>query len=405
MFTGIVRETGEILLKDQSEAGAVFEIRCRELAKELEISHSISVDGCCLTVTEKQGDCFKVEVTPETLRKTNLGAKIAGDPVNLEPAAKLSDFLGGHLVQGHVDETGNVVSIVPEGNSRIFRFSASEPVLRYCSYKGSITVNGVSLTISALHPDSFEVTIIPHTSEITNFGNLEVGDQVNLEADIISKYVESHVKRLMGIAGAILLLVAGFAGVSDMVMVRATDLPLEAKTILIYTSEVAERENSLVLRVARFQPDRFVEWETLASQGTIHLFKRAVKEGNRFFLDRLFEPGVDVASRDGMTIWLSEKIYQDLIRDGMVKIQFNNTPLKMTLEGEETFVVSVDKRPVEVAAIRLHDDRKGVWLFHKDPNNPIMLEFTSRHYRQYLKSISTKSWPGLRWIRELPKVK
>jgi riboflavin synthase len=403
MFTGIVRETGGILAKDQSEAGAVFKIRCRELSAELEVSHSISVDGCCLTVTKKEGDCFEVEVTPETLRKTNLGTKGPGDPVNLEPAARLTDFLGGHLVQGHVDETGRVVSIVPEGNSRIFRFSASEEVLRYCSYKGSITVNGVSLTISALHSDSFEVTIIPHTSEITNFGNLEIGDQVNLEADIISKYVESHVKRLMGLAGAILLIIAGFGGVSE--TAKAANLPLDAKTILIYTSEVAERENSMVLRVARFQPDRFVEWESLAGQGTVHLFKKAVKEGNRFFLDRLFETGVDVASRDGMTVWLSEKTYQDLIRDGTVRIQFNNTPMRLTLEGEETFVVSVDKRPREVPAIRLHDDRKGVWLFCKDPQNPILLEFTNRHYRQYLKSISTTSWPGLRWIRELPPVK
>ena len=115
--------------------------------------------------------------------------------MNLELPARLADFLGGHLVQGHVDGTGKVLLITKEGNSEIFQVSAPEEVLRYSTLKGSITVNGVSLTISALNPNSFEVTIIPHTLEFTNFQNLRVGDVVNLESDVISKYVASHLNQ------------------------------------------------------------------------------------------------------------------------------------------------------------------------------------------------------------------
>ncbi|MGH9338008.1 MAG: riboflavin synthase [Acidobacteriota bacterium] len=195
MFTGIIREKSTINQKRQSKEGAEFEVGSGKIAQELEIGGSISIDGCCLTVTELESNYFKVTATPETLRLTNLGDRRPGDQVNLELAARLSDFLGGHLVQGHVDETGELSSITQEGNSMIFRFHASGQILRYCVLKGSIAVNGVSLTVSNLNSDSFEVTIIPHTYEVTNFSSLKVGDRVNLEADIISKYVESHVRR------------------------------------------------------------------------------------------------------------------------------------------------------------------------------------------------------------------
>ncbi len=198
MFTGIVRETGQIVEKKLDESGAIFDVRCLEIYDGLEIGHSVSIDGCCLTVIAKGTRSFKVEATPETLRLTNLGDKELGDTVNLEPAARLTDFLGGHLVQGHVDGTGSVQSVCPEGNSKIFRFNAPASVLHYCTMKGSITVNGVSLTISGLGPDYFEVTIIPHTWEVTNFGTMTAGEKVNLEADVISKYVEAHVKRVLG---------------------------------------------------------------------------------------------------------------------------------------------------------------------------------------------------------------
>ena len=164
----------------------------------MEIGHSISVDGVCLTVFRKTGSAFQVEATPETLSRTNLSDKRVGDPLNLEPAARLSDFLGGHLVQGHVDAPGRLVSMRPEGNSWIFRIEAPAEVVRYCTFKGSIAVNGVSLTLSALNSEGFEATIIPHTMAVTNFGTMAVGDRVNLEADLISKYVETHIRHHTG---------------------------------------------------------------------------------------------------------------------------------------------------------------------------------------------------------------
>ena len=197
MFTGIVREVGKILEKQLSDEGAVFRLGCSaELYGELKIGHSISIDGVCLTVSQKFPGAFEVEATPETLRLTNLGRRQPSDRVNLEPAAKWFDFIGGHLVQGHADGTGRVTSRNPEGNSWIFGIEAPQNILEHCVLKGSIAVNGVSLTLSGLNSNSFEVTIIPHTLEVTNFRLLEVGDRVNLEADLISKYVEQHVDRI-----------------------------------------------------------------------------------------------------------------------------------------------------------------------------------------------------------------
>lgn len=198
MFTGIVRETGEIIEKRASDQGMTFRFRSGSLHPSLGLGHSISVDGVCLTVTQKGDDWVEVDATPETLRRSNLGRREVGEQLNLEPSLQLSDFLGGHLVQGHVDATGTVVSIQPEGNSVIFRIGVPDVVRKYCVFKGSITLNGISLTISELGDDFVEVTIIPHTLDVTNMSELKVGDIVNLEADVISKYVESHVQRSLG---------------------------------------------------------------------------------------------------------------------------------------------------------------------------------------------------------------
>lgn len=198
MFTGIVRGTGRITDLRQSPDGITFRFDCGDLYNDLGIGYSISVDGVCLTVTRKDDNWVEVDATPETVRKTNLGGRSVGDLLNLEPAMRLSDFLGGHMVQGHVDATGEVVSILEEGNSWIFRFYVPDEVLRYCTYKGSITINGISLTVSALGSDYVEVAIIPHTMEVTNMSEMKPGDVVNLEADVISKYVESHVRRMVG---------------------------------------------------------------------------------------------------------------------------------------------------------------------------------------------------------------
>lgn len=401
MFTGIVRETGEVVNKDQTEAGATFRIRCREVFNDLGIGHSISVDGVCLTVTEKGDDTFTVFAVPETLRLTNLGRKRPGDLVNLEPAARLTDFLGGHLVQGHVDGTGEVISIRPEGDSRVFRFNAPAGVLHYCTMKGSISVNGVSLTISGLGPDYFEVTIIPHTDEVTDFGPLKAGDQVNLEADVISKYVESHVKRVFGGTATLLLLGAFLFGGS----LFGGSLPVPAKTVLIFHSVVANKETPTVLRVARFKPDIFVEWESVNHQGTIHLYQDAVEDGRKFILENLFDAGVDSESKDAMTIWLSGRIYKELKENGHAKIELNNLPLKMKVLGTGTFDLLVDKKQRQIPVITIEDERKSTWVIHDDPENPLMVEYKTPRFRKYLRSVNTSSWPGLRWIKQIPPVK
>ena len=199
MFTGIVKETGEIVEKMESPNGITFRFRVGELFRDLDIGHSISVNGVCLTVIKMEDGCIEVDASPETLRRSNLGEASIGDPINLEPPLKLNDVLGGHLVQGHVDATGEVLSILEEGNSFVFRISLPEEVSRYCVMKGSITLDGTSLTISALGKDFMEVTIIPHTMEVTNMSELKPGDKVNLEVDVISKYVEKHTKNSLGI--------------------------------------------------------------------------------------------------------------------------------------------------------------------------------------------------------------
>ncbi|RPI27494.1 MAG: riboflavin synthase [Acidobacteria bacterium] len=396
MFTGIVRETGEVVNKDQTEAGATFRVRCREVFNDLGIGHSISVDGVCLTVTEKGTDSFTVFAVPETLRLTSLGRKSAGDRVNLEPAARLTDFLGGHLVQGHVDGTGEVLSVCREGDSRVFRFKAPAAVLHYCTLKGSIGVNGVSLTISGLGSDYFEVTIIPHTDEVTNFGQLQVGDLVNLEADVISKYVESHVKRVLGGAATLLFFGALLFGGS---------LPVPAKTVLIYHSTVANKGSPMVLRVARFKPDIFVEWESVSHQGTVHLYQDAVAEGRKFIFDSLFDAGVDAESPDAMTVWLSDFMYKELKEKGQAKIAFNNLPLKLKVVGTGTYGLAVDKVEKQIPVITVEDERKNTWAIYDDPGNPLIVEYKTPRYRRYLKSINTSSWPGLKWIKQIPPVK
>ena len=396
MFTGIVREMGEIVGKEQSAAGATLKISCRKIFSRLKLGDSVSVDGVCLTVSEKGSGILQLEATPETLRCSNLGTRKAGDRVNLEPATKWSDLLGGHLMQGHVDGVGTVVEIRPEGNSHILRFQAPPDLLRYCALKGSIGINGVSLTISGLNSDSFEVAIIPHTMEITNVSLLKVEDQVNLEVDMISKYVEIHVRRLLGIVAAIFL---------SSHLLMGDGLTLRPNMVLVYENEIKETRSQFVVRLARYRPDVFLEWESKSFQGTLHLYREAVEDARKFSFARLFENGVDMESSDVMTIWLSERMYEDLIRDGRAKIKSNQLWLKMRLEGEGTFRLTVDQEVREISVVRVRDDREQHWSFHKDPRNPILVEYVSPYLRRYLKTASTGSTNNLRWIKQLPPVK
>ena len=186
MFTGIVREIGTVAAFD----GSRLVLAAPETAPGADIGDSVSVAGVCLTVVEREEGRLAFDAVPETLARTALGRLETGDVVNLEPSLRVGDQLGGHVVQGHVDAVGSVRSVAPEEDSRRVWFDAPESVVRYCIEKGSIAVDGVSLTVAALDDDGFEVALIPHTLAVTTLGRLEPGDEVNLEADVLGKVVE-----------------------------------------------------------------------------------------------------------------------------------------------------------------------------------------------------------------------
>ncbi len=193
MFTGIVTDIGRVREVRETDRDRRYEIETAWNTDGIDLGASISHAGCCLTVTEKghdaRGDWFAVEVSNETLSKTTLGAWKTGDGVNLERAARLGDEMGGHVVSGHVDGLGRVVSITPEGGSHRIEVEAPAPLHRYIAAKGSITVDGVSLTVNAVEGQVFSLNIIPHTWDVTTLGRLKVGDPVNLEIDMLARYL------------------------------------------------------------------------------------------------------------------------------------------------------------------------------------------------------------------------
>ena len=189
MFTGIVTDIGRVRSVRQTERDRRYEIETAWDTAGIDIGASISHAGCCLTVTEKGAGWFAVEVSGETLSKTTLGGWRERDPVNLERAAKLGDELGGHIVSGHVDGLGRVVSVTPEGGSHRIDIIAPAPLHRYIAAKGSITVDGVSLTVNAVEGQVFGLNIIPHTWDATTLGGLKAGDAVNLEIDMLARYL------------------------------------------------------------------------------------------------------------------------------------------------------------------------------------------------------------------------
>jgi riboflavin synthase len=193
MFTGLVVERGR-LIEDpvpSGQGGVRLVIgHSPEVGTRLSIGASLAVSGVCLTVTERGEDRVSVELSPETLSRTNLGELRGGAEVNLEPALRMGDPLGGHWVQGHVDGTARVVDRRDLTEHRILAFSVPEELAVFLVEKGSITVDGVSLTVSALLPDRFEVALIPHTLEMTTLSRLGPGDRVNLEVDVLGKYVQ-----------------------------------------------------------------------------------------------------------------------------------------------------------------------------------------------------------------------
>jgi len=190
MFTGIVEEMGVVKALEHSPSGTRLTILASTILDDLAVGASISVDGVCLTVVARNDQEFSVNVSSETLSVTTLGKLKAGRPVNLERAMRINERIGGHLVAGHVDGVGSIRDRRQEGNAIVLTIEAPKEVLRYCVSKGSITVDGISLTTNEVSERSVTVAIIPHTAKITTLGLKHPGDPVNLESDLIGKYVE-----------------------------------------------------------------------------------------------------------------------------------------------------------------------------------------------------------------------
>ncbi len=193
MFTGIVEETGTIRSLTRGGGGARLEVEARLVLTDAEMGSSIAVNGCCLTVVDLGSDWWAADAVPETLERTNIGSLQVGDAVNLERPLAAAGRFGGHIVQGHVDATTSVEAVdeQPDG-SWLYEFLTPESLSRYIVEKGSVAVDGVSLTVAAITPTTFSIAVIPHTHEVTVLGRRNPGDLVNIEADVLAKYVEAQ---------------------------------------------------------------------------------------------------------------------------------------------------------------------------------------------------------------------
>ena len=198
MFTGIIQALGKVELHEVSNGDLRLGIDCGDLdLAQIQIGDSIAVNGVCLTAVDLGPRSFVADVSSETLQLTSLGQLVCGSPVNLEPALKLSDALGGHLVSGHVDGLANLLEMKTDARSIRYRFEVAPGLQHYIAVKGSVTLDGCSLTVNAVEANCLEVNIVPHTQQKTVFHTYQVGDSVNIEVDIIARYLE----RLLGGAG------------------------------------------------------------------------------------------------------------------------------------------------------------------------------------------------------------
>jgi riboflavin synthase len=190
MFTGIIEEVG--ILEDiiTGNGFGIMKVKCSKVLEDAKIGDSISTNGVCLTVREKDAFSFSADVMGETLAKTNLGSLKIGDKLNLERALRLSDRLGGHIVSGHIDGIGEIVSIKEESDGTWLTISAPQEVLKYVIYKGSISIDGISLTVAYVDNEVFKVSVIPHTLENTILHNKKINSKVNLECDLVGRYIE-----------------------------------------------------------------------------------------------------------------------------------------------------------------------------------------------------------------------
>ena len=190
MFTGIVRELGVVVEAEEAGGGRALAVRAPATASRTRVGDSIAIDGCCLTASEVADGTIRFQAVPETIARSTLGTLERNEQVNVEPAIRAGEELGGHYVQGHVDAVGRIRSVEAEGRGFRVVVEAPEAVLRYCVEKGSVTVGGVSLTVAELVDDGFAVALVPHTLEATTLSALRPGQAVNLEADVLAKYVE-----------------------------------------------------------------------------------------------------------------------------------------------------------------------------------------------------------------------
>ncbi|MBD3341675.1 MAG: riboflavin synthase [Candidatus Lokiarchaeota archaeon] len=190
MFTGIIQETGKVLKIEKDKKASIFSIQTKKILKDKKIGDSIAVNGTCVTITKIDGKNFDFDAMPETLEKTNFGELKKNSEVNLEPSMRLHQSLDGHFVQGHVDTTADVESLKNIKNRIVLTVKFSPNISKYLAFKGSVTINGVSLTISDLQKDTFSVDLIPLTIEKTNLGKLKKGDKVNIEVDLVARYLE-----------------------------------------------------------------------------------------------------------------------------------------------------------------------------------------------------------------------
>ncbi|MBQ7477963.1 MAG: riboflavin synthase [Selenomonadaceae bacterium] len=190
MFTGIVEEVGKVL---QAGNGKIA-VEASKVLEDVQMGDSIAVNGICLTVTGFDSRHFTADVMPETLRRTSLQEARPGSPVNLERALSLMSRLGGHIVSGHIDGVGKILSFQEEKNAILMRIAAEDGLLRYIVEKGSVALDGISLTVAAVTESEFTVSLIPHTREVTNLGSKRVGSPINIETDIIGKYVEKMMR-------------------------------------------------------------------------------------------------------------------------------------------------------------------------------------------------------------------
>lgn len=195
MFTGLVEELGHVAALEPIGDGIRLRIAAMTVMDDMEMGASIAINGVCLTVVDFDGEFFAMDAVPETMDRTSLGSLEVGSAVNLERAVRSSDRLGGHIVQGHVDATTTITKIESyEDGSWRYHFALGDDAAPYVVEKGSITIDGISLTIASLDDDEFSIAVIPHTADVTTLGSRNVGDLVNLEVDVLAKYVERQLQ-------------------------------------------------------------------------------------------------------------------------------------------------------------------------------------------------------------------